>query len=75
MCDYCGCNKNDPVPGMRVGSFDGDPIDHQTEQSYSWTGYTVIGNTEFMNPVPPVGDQFRQQHLAGRGPAAGVETK
>jgi hypothetical protein len=75
MCSYCGCDRNDPVPGMRVGSFVDDPADHQGEISYSWTGYPVIGNGDFMNPTPPVGEQIRQQRLSGRGPAVGVDSR
>jgi hypothetical protein len=75
MCLYCNCRANDPVPGMRTGSWASDPKDHQGEISYSWTGYPIIGNAENINPVPPVGEQFRQQHLGGNGPQAAVEDK
>lgn len=75
MCTYCSCENNDPVPGMRVGSWNSDPENHQGEISYTWTGYPVIGNAEHPNPTPPVGDQLRQQRLAGRGPATGVKNK
>lgn len=73
MCDYCTCRQNNPVPGMRVGSWADDPTDHQTEISYSWTNYLVNGNIEFPSPVPPVGDQLRQQVIGGNGPQAGVD--
>lgn len=73
MCLYCTCRDNNPVPGMRIGSFADDPVDHQGEISYTWTGYPVVGNTDNMNPVPPIGDQFRQQRIGGNGPQAGVD--
>lgn len=58
---------------MRVGYFVDDPKDHQTEISYSWTRYDITGNENHMYPVPPTGDQFRQQMIGGNGPQAGVD--
>lgn len=74
MCSYCTCLKNMPVPGMRVGPWGGDPTDHQTEISYSWTGYQVTGNIDNPNATPPVFDQNRQQRIGGNGAQAGVSS-
>jgi hypothetical protein len=60
MCNYCGCDQNNPVTGMRSGPWAGDPADHQGDQNYSWTGNIVTMNPDNPEPVPPVGLQYQQ---------------
>lgn len=73
MCDFCGCRDNNPVPGMRVGRWMGDSLDHQGQQNYTWTGYDVDSTPSNMNNPPPAGDQYRQQMIGGNGAQAGVD--
>lgn len=67
--------NNDPVPGMRVGTFMKDEKDYQGQQNWSWTGNLVTSTPSNMNPVPPTGDQYRQQLISGNGPQAGVDQR
>lgn len=73
MCNYCTCQDNNPVPGMRVGKWQDDDNDHQGEMTYTWNGALVESTPSNMNDVPPTGDQFRQQMIGGNGPQAGVD--
>jgi hypothetical protein len=57
VCGYCSCRENDNTRyhGMRLGSFGGDSLDHQSDENYTWNKASVGNNATFKQSTPLVG--------------------